>query len=106
MGGKESSRRDPSNPGSRRTSAKGSRSKSNSYKPEATGLELHKDALEDMKERAELNKKRPKMAIKKVNVAANQKFEEASDADSYNRKKRSSLPPVGEVRKYVKEMKD
>tara|TARA_B110000285_G_scaffold214313_1_gene259500 strand:+ start:1751 stop:1933 length:183 start_codon:yes stop_codon:yes gene_type:complete len=59
-----------------------------------------------MKERSELNKKRPKMAIKRVSVAANQKFDEASDGDSYNRKKRSSLPPVGEVRKYVREMKD
>jgi len=46
------------------------------------------------------------MAIKRVSVAANQKFDEASDGDSYNRKKRSSLPPVGEVRKYVREMKD
>ena len=59
-----------------------------------------------MKERAEINKKRPKVAVKRVSVAANQKFEEVSDANSYNRKKRTSLPPVGEVRKYVRDMKD
>lgn len=46
------------------------------------------------------------MAVKRVSVAANKQFDEVSDNESYNRKKRSSLPPVGEVRKFVKDMKE
>jgi hypothetical protein len=40
-----------------------------------------------MKERAEINKKRVKMTVKRVSVAANQKFEEATDEDRYGDRK-------------------
>jgi hypothetical protein len=93
---------------SRKNSEERSRTKSNSYRPEATGLDLHKDAAEDMKERGEMTKKRTKMTVKRVSVAANQKFEEASDDDSYSNRKKRSVPgmqPLGEVRKFVRDMK-
>ena len=71
------------------------------FKGDTSGVELHMEALQNFNHEAKLHKKR--MVVKRVSVSGVQKFKE--DAKNSPRYTEDQLNPMGELRKYVKDMK-
>lgn len=76
------------------------------FQPEATGKNLHANAFEAYRLQQEQMKK-PKMGTKMVNVDKLSRFSkyDADQSDS-GRYRKGTAPPIGEVRKFVKDMKN
>lgn len=71
------------------------------FKGDTSGVELHMEALEDFNHQARLHQKR--MVVKRVSVSGVHKFKE--DSKNSPRYREDRLKPMGELRKYVKDMK-